>query len=154
MAFLHIRLIIPRKIVNSCIIKANPEFGLLCCRFTSEFRSICKRGKFNWKKRGKRGMSTQGGTPRDSTWLTMVCLPWKHLVKKFICFGFLALQLLCSFIYDGLQIVGVFFHHREHVVYHWGCSGIHKMRMFLLLEEMLTEFKFEMLFSMKKRNQL
>ena len=44
-------------------------------------------------------------------------LPWKHLVKKFIGFGLFALQLSCSFINNSLQVVCVFFHHGEHVVY-------------------------------------
>lgn len=39
-------------------------------------------------------------------------------MKKFVRFGLLALQLSRSFIYKGLQIVGVFFHHGKHVVYY------------------------------------
>lgn len=45
-------------------------------------------------------------------------LPWKHLVKKFIGLVFFTLQLSCSFIDNSLQVVCVFFHHREHVVYY------------------------------------
>lgn len=39
-------------------------------------------------------------------------------MKKFIGLVFFTLQLSCSFIDDSLQVVCVFFHHREHVVYY------------------------------------
>ena len=67
--FLHIRLIISLKLVDSCIVKANPEFWLHWW-FTSEFRSVCKEGKFNWTKRGRRGKSSQGplGIPPGLQW--------------------------------------------------------------------------------------
>ena len=44
-------------------------------------------------------------------------------MKKFISFSFFALQLSCSFIYNSLQVVCVFFHHEEHIVYYTNGSG-------------------------------
>ena len=39
-------------------------------------------------------------------------------MKKFIGLVFFTLQLSCSFIDNSLQVVCVFFHHKEHVVYY------------------------------------
>ena len=39
-------------------------------------------------------------------------------MKKFIGLVFFTLQLFCSFIDNSLQVVCVFFHHKEHVVYY------------------------------------
>lgn len=49
-------------------------------------------------------------------------LLWKHLVQQFFCFSFLVRQLLCSLIYQMLQLVCVVFHHAYHIVYNIGIS--------------------------------